>query len=336
MANTDYSVGRNDVITEALELLGALEEGATPSANQITSISRTLNMLLKHWQSQGINLYALRETFLFLFDGVSKYDQLDFNGTTGLDVDRKHVYVSDYQRIAFAESSTTEVTVDEAFLAGTPVSDAIATDVIGIPLADGTMHWAEITAVGTSGSYSKSYTFANHALTLSTDPDITKDLIVATTYPGRPIDITSAYLRHFYDDADVAKELISVSDWSELTDKNNSTGVNEIFYLRKTTVGALRTYGAIDSPYYCLGLWVQVPLSDIDTDAALNSSTGIPQEYFLAFAYSVAEAIAPKYGPPVDVLNTIRSLAKMYRSEAFTYDTSSVSMTFEPEQGYHE
>jgi hypothetical protein len=332
MANTGYTLGRNDVITEALELLGALAEGESPSANQITSLSRTMNILLKHWQAQGVNLYAVRETFLFLLNGIFKYDQLDFDGTTGLDVDRKHIYVSDYQKIAFAESSTTVVTVNEAFIAGSPVAAAVATDVLGIPLADGTMHWAEITAVGTSGAFSKSYTFANHALTLSTDPDITKDLIVATVYPGRPIKLLDCYLRQFYTDEDRRIEFISSSDLSDIPNKNGTTnGVNQVYYNRKTTTGDLRTWGTIDSPYYCLGLWAQIPLSDIESDANLNTNAGIPQEYFLAYAYSLAEAVAPKYGPPPDVLRSIRSLAAQYRDEAFAYDTSDVSTTFQPD-----
>ncbi len=322
MADTDFAVTRNDVITEALEHLGALELGDTPDTATITSLARTLNMLMKHWQGQGVNMYAVRETFLFLFDDVFKYDQLDYNGTTGLDVDRKHVYVADYEKVTFAESTTTEVTVGEAFLTGNPVDSAVVGDVLGIPLADGTMHWAEITNVGTSGSFSKSFTFSNHALTLSTDPDITKDLIVAITYPGRPIKITNAYLRHFYDDNDLILDVVNTTDFAELTQKNGgTTGVTELYYNRETTTGDLRTYGAINSPYYCLGLWVQVPLSDISSDVTVGGNYGLPQELFLALALSLAEAVHTKYAPPPDVIRSIRSLATMYRNEAFSYDT---------------
>lgn len=335
MANTGFSVGRNDVITEALEQLGALAEGESPSSAQITSLARTLNMLLKHWQGQGVNFYAVRETFLFLFNGVFKYDQLDFDGTTGLDVDRKHVYVADYQKIAFSESTTTVVLVNEAFLAGTPVATAVATDVLGIPLEDGTMHWAEITTVGSSGSFSKSFTFANHALSASTTPDTTKDMIVATVYPGRPVKVLDAYLRHIYDDSDRTVEVQSVSDWSSITNKNGTgTGVNTVMYNRKTNIGDLRTWGAIDSPYYCLGLTVQVPLTDIESDAQLLTAYGIPQEYFLAFVFSLAEANIAKYGPPPDVASYIRGLANKYRNESFAYDTEGGSMTFVPYQQY--
>jgi hypothetical protein len=329
VANTDFSVSRNDVITESLELLTALEEGGVPSANQITSLGRTLNMLIKHWQGQGINMYAVRETFLFLINGVGTYNQLDFNGTSGLDVDRNHIYVSDYQLVTFAENSTTVVNVDEAFVAGSPVATAVATDVIGIPLADGTMHWAEITAVGTSGAQSKSFTFASHALTLSTDPDITKKLVVATVYPGRPIKLLSAAVRQFYDNTESEVGIISLSEYNALSNKTTAGPPNQLVYNRETTTGDLRTYPVNDSEYKVLVLWAQVPLVDIESDVALLDNFGFPQEYFLALAYSLAEAVTPKYGPPPDTARLIKSLAGMYREEAFSYDTGG-NLSIEP------
>ena len=332
-ANVEYSVTRDNVILEALELLGALEEGESASSNQTTSCARTLNMLLKHWQGQGINLYAVKETFLFLIDDVGAYKQLDFNGTTGLDVDRDMIYVSEYQTVTFAESSTTVVTVNEAFNSGTPVADAVATDVIGIPLADGTMHWAEISAVGTSGSFSKSYTFSSHALAAATDPDITKKMVVGITYPGRPIKLLAAAIRHIHDNTERPIKVISPSDYNNLPNKTSSGEPNQIMYNRETTIGDLRVYPVNNSPYKVLVLWAQVPLNDIDTDVGLNTNQGIPQEFYMAFAYSLAEALIPKYGIPPDMMNTIRSLAKHYRDEAFTFDTGE-TLEIEPEMGF--
>lgn len=322
MANTDYSITRDNIITEALELLGALEAGGTVASADSTSLSRTLNMLIKHWQSQGINIYAVRETFLFLIDGKHEYKQIDFNGTTGFDVDRNHIYAASYQAIAFAESTTTEVTVDEAFISGTPVADAGVGDIIGIPQDDGTVHWAEITAVGTNGDFSKSYTFANHAMSASTDPDTDKNLIVAVDYPGRPIKIMSAARRHIFDESDSEIEVVSITDYNRLSSKSTSEGPpNQVMYNRETTIGDIRVWPKPADDNYALVLWVQLPLADIESDAALNANDGFPQEYFLALSYSLAEAAIPKYGPPRDVAYEIRRLAGMYRDEAFTYDT---------------
>jgi len=55
----DFAATRDDIITEALEQLGALGEGESPNAAQLASCGRTLNMLVKAWQGEGLNLFAL-------------------------------------------------------------------------------------------------------------------------------------------------------------------------------------------------------------------------------------------------------------------------------------
>ena len=43
----DFSIDRDTLIKEALEILNAYDPVSTPSANEIFSCSRTLNMMLK-------------------------------------------------------------------------------------------------------------------------------------------------------------------------------------------------------------------------------------------------------------------------------------------------
>ena len=51
--SSDFSVSRDDIITEALQQLGVIGEGGTPSANQLTDMSRLLNMMIKNWSTYG-------------------------------------------------------------------------------------------------------------------------------------------------------------------------------------------------------------------------------------------------------------------------------------------
>jgi hypothetical protein len=336
MDNTDYALNRNALVTEVLEQIGAIEAGDTPSSDDIDSISRTLNMLLKHWQGpwSGINIYAVRETFLFLRDGIAKYDQLDYNGETGLDVDRNHIYVSDYEKKAFTDIATaaTTVEIDEAFETGGAVDSAVAGDVIGIPLEDGTVHWAEITAVGSSGDYAKSFDFDNHAL--PSDADDTKDLIVGITYPGRPLKILDISLRDIFTDNERYLGIpLAPSDYNKLSNKTATTGVNHVMYNRETTTGDLRTWGTVDNDNYVLVMWAALPLQDIDSDLSLNTNEGIPQEYYMAVMYSLCEAVMNKYDPPIEKRRDIARLASLYRDEALSFDTEDY-IKFEPEVDY--
>jgi hypothetical protein len=47
----DLKLTATDIITEALELIGVLAEGESPSAAQTTSSLRTLNNLIKLWSA---------------------------------------------------------------------------------------------------------------------------------------------------------------------------------------------------------------------------------------------------------------------------------------------
>jgi hypothetical protein len=62
----DFAVNRDSIITEALEQLGVLGEGEAASAAQLTNVSRTLNMMIKAWQADGLNLFAVQRLYLFL------------------------------------------------------------------------------------------------------------------------------------------------------------------------------------------------------------------------------------------------------------------------------
>jgi len=336
--NTDYALSRNNLVTEVLEQVGAIEAGEPVSTDDIDSISRTLNMLLKHWQGpwSGINIYAVRETFLFLRSGISKYNQFDYNGDTGLDVDRNHIYVSDYEKLDFVDITTgaTTVVVDEAFETGDPASVAVVGDVLGIPLEDGTVHWAEITALGTSGTYSLSFDFDNHALPSAADDS--KKMIVGITYPGRPLKVLDVTVRHIFDDTERHIGMpITPSDYNRLSNKTLSGSVNNVMYNRETTTGDLRTWGVVDSDNYVLVMWAALPLQDIDSDLSLNSNEGIPQEYYMAVMYSLCEAVMNKYDPPIEKRRDIARLASMYRDEALSFDTEDY-LKFEPEVDYSQ
>jgi len=68
-----FKMSATDVITEALETLGVLEEGEAPSSAQSTSAIRSLNMLIKMWQADT-QIYAQDEYELTLVASTSLYE----------------------------------------------------------------------------------------------------------------------------------------------------------------------------------------------------------------------------------------------------------------------
>jgi hypothetical protein len=64
--STNYSTDRNDLISGALRLVGAIPLGGTPTSSQISEASSALNMMVKAWQVDGLPLWAIKQYSLTL------------------------------------------------------------------------------------------------------------------------------------------------------------------------------------------------------------------------------------------------------------------------------
>ena len=71
-STADHIQTATNVITEALEILGVLEEGETPSTAQTTSALRTLNNMIKLW-SADTQIFAQAEYQLDLTASTASY-----------------------------------------------------------------------------------------------------------------------------------------------------------------------------------------------------------------------------------------------------------------------
>lgn len=72
--STNFSVTRDDIIKGALRLCGAVALGETPTTDQVTEASESLNMLVKAWQADGMALWALKDYSLGLTLGAQSYN----------------------------------------------------------------------------------------------------------------------------------------------------------------------------------------------------------------------------------------------------------------------
>jgi len=61
-ASTNYSTTANSIINGALRLVGALNQGDSPSASQTSEALEALNMLVKAYAAKGLSLWTTRET----------------------------------------------------------------------------------------------------------------------------------------------------------------------------------------------------------------------------------------------------------------------------------
>ena len=75
----DFSMNRNDVITEALQLIGEYSPGESLQQHDVSACNNSLNLMIKSWQSKDYGLWLNQEVILFL-----QADDVDYSlGPTG-------------------------------------------------------------------------------------------------------------------------------------------------------------------------------------------------------------------------------------------------------------
>ena len=112
--STDFTVTRDQLITGALRIVGAVAQGETPTATQVTEAAEALNMLAKAWQADGMPLWNIREYSLTLVAGQATYSvspkllkviQAYNHSTSGTDVPMRIITRDEYNRLGNKTSS---------------------------------------------------------------------------------------------------------------------------------------------------------------------------------------------------------------------------------------
>jgi len=293
----DFIVNRDDIIIEALEQMGVLAEGQTPNANQLTSMSRTLNMMVKAWQADGLNLFALKKLYVYLEKDKKEYSI----GSSTTD----HIS-SEYNRtITSSIASSTETTLEV-----TSITNMISGDYIGVKLDDGSMQWTTI-----NGSPSGSTVTLTDALTDDVSSGVT--VFFYTSKANRPMKIKNVVITNSVDDNDTPIWSISRQEYVDLPNKSTSGQVNQIYYDPQIGSGILSVWPVTDTVDKYLTLWVQRTLEDFDS---ATDDADYPQEWYLPLALNLAALSCSKYGVPRTERDYIARLARGYYELATSFD----------------
>ncbi len=59
--STDFAVTRDQLISGSLRMAGAIAQGETPTASQVTEAAEALNMFVKELQADGMPLWAMKQ-----------------------------------------------------------------------------------------------------------------------------------------------------------------------------------------------------------------------------------------------------------------------------------
>lgn len=82
--STNYSLNRNQMINSALRIINVYTEAYTPSGFEVASAAETLNLMLKAWQADGLQLTTRKTKSFSLVSGAASYT-LGTAGTVAMD-----------------------------------------------------------------------------------------------------------------------------------------------------------------------------------------------------------------------------------------------------------
>lgn len=306
---TNFTVNAREIIVEALELLGVLGEGEEPTEDQIKSSMRTLNMIVKTWQADGMNIFAVKKTYLFLNRGQKQYE---------LNSGSKDHYSDNLYQTTIKDETlagSTSVTLQNA--SGVTIGSKLR-----LYLSSGQTAWYDVLGVFPGSN--------QITLDRPLDEDLHKDALVYhySTPGGRPMKVIEGYL-HQYNASDIPIDIFSRKQYNELSDKSSLGTVLQAYFDPQVNTSFLNVWPTTSDERDYLVLFVQRTLENFNSQ---ENNPDYPQEWYMPLAFYLAYSIAPKYGTPEDDFRRIRLHAAELYETAKEYDTEwGQSVYYEPD-----
>ncbi len=295
----DYNLTGSTIISEALELIAVIGSGDTVDSNDQASCLRTLNLMIKAWQAEGIGLWKNVEGTLFPSSGGYSYDI----GPTG-DHCASTAYKTEIATAASSGDSTIDVDSDDNITNG---------DYIGIELDDGTVQWTTVNGAPSGNTVT---------LTDSLTDDVAVDNHVYnyTSKIQRPLEIVEAR-KVSPAGYETPLRIISRDEYMRLSDKDSTGSANQIYYDPIRTDGKMYVWPANNDVQEYIKFTCRILIEDFD--AAANDPD-FPQEWLLAITWNLAVLIAPKFGKVTTEMFELKALAFKEAAKGFDMEDTSV------------
>jgi len=304
-ASTNFVITRDDVIQEALEQIGYLSVEESPTANDLTSCTRTLNMMVKAWQGRGLNIFRLKASALFLSKDTNDY-------TLGGSSSDRWGYAYGFTALNGAQAaSATAMTVDS-------ITGMVASDKIGIKLADGTMHWDVISGTPTGTTATLTTGLASAAL----DNAVVYFYTATTELPMRVIHM----LHRNSGGTETPGHVWESYEYVSLPNKTSDGIALQGWFDRQQAAPVWHVWpqeNVADSAHI---LYVQNQVDDFDS---ATDDADYPQEWYWALSLGLAKALIPKFGVPYTTAREITMQAEDALMEAEGFDRGETIM-FQP------
>ncbi len=324
-----YSITAANLILSSLRLVNAYDPEFASSATtaQQANAAEALEMMLKGWQTQGLQLWERKYGAIFFQKNQAAY----ILGGPGPGGD--HASISSPMGGGFiattipngastSDATITVESVDSSYdSVGSPAATISNGYYIGFELSDGTMQWTTVNGAP-----------AGLVVTLTTPVSATVDAgAVCYCYQTklhRPIMILDCFIRQVAGN-DVPVNLISRDDYNTFGKKASYGTPNQLYYDSQRDAAHLYFYPAPNDVTQTAFIEFQSPVQDVGTT---SNTLDLPQEWVEALKYNLAVRIAPEYGISLQRYKQIRELADYTFDRLNSWDQEQVSVSFQPSQ----
>lgn len=317
----DFTCTRDDLIKMSLQHIGAIGDGDTPNATQLSESALYLNMLIKFWQADDMQLWIRKLGYVLPQTITSQPAKISL-GAEGGHATNSYVYTT----------TTAASAVGSGTLTVTSITGISSTYNIGIELSDGTMQWTTV-----NGAPSGSTVALSASLTGAVASGAS--VYVYQTKITRPQRILDAYRRSssttLANIGDTPMTKLTQQEYNEQSLKTTSGTPTSWFYDEVLGLGTTLHPGNGDFyvwPIFANGANVIV-LQYIKTFDDLDGATNnveFPQMWFLPLMVGLAWLLSPKHGIPLNERKTLQQEAEFLKSQVKLYDEEYGSLYLQP------
>lgn len=315
---TSGNVGFNptalQIITEALALIriGVDEEPLTASQSQ--DALRTLNLMVKAWQADGLHLWTKTEGVIFLQYGVPQYKLGGTNNTRSCLYDD----LVSTALAADAMAGATSIVVDDA--SGIANGDQIAVEIGG-----NLLQWTTVNGVPSGQIVTLTAPLSETVLTDGA-------VFAYTTKLDRPTRLLQARRRLFtpnmQDYQDIWLTIQERPDYYNQPTKLQPGTETMIYYDPQLATGLMQLWQSPSDETDLVLFTFERPLQDF---TALPQTADFPQEWLETLAWNLAYRLSPKYSFPMDERTQLGSVAEAMKQKLLGFDREYGSVFFQPD-----
>lgn len=313
--STNFSQTRNEVILDALSLIGVNSAGRIPSAEDVALMNRLLNKMVKAWQAKGLHMWTKEEGILFLTPYTAQYD-LGLSSTP-------FAVKDDVTTTVLSQNIAQNVTV----IPVETTNGAAVNDNIGIVQDDGYIYWSVVQSITPDTS-----------ITIQTGVPVAisagRNIYTYTQHASKPMRVLDARTLMGVDRGPQGTSQVETpltiipyqSYWGVGMVTTSSTLPNQCAYVPKDLNGRLYIWPRPLDGMHRIQLTYERMIDDLD---AVNDDFDFPSEWLEVLTFQLAIRGATPFGKEQKAAYLVPFASKMLQ-DLLDWDCEVSSISFQP------